>query len=163
MAGNWNNKNNGFFKGNLWNVSFQINYLLDERTTYTRFTFYLLKNCHLLIPYLQWACPLQPHCYCWSTILEPSSEATWSSPSYFCGTAPKKIERLLVGYSVCHVSGLMWPNDITVCHWLAQWTVCQFSGFTCHTRALNQYFLHSNAFECSPPRKEIHILVIKLC
>lgn len=49
----------------------------------------LLKGCRFLTPCLQVPTrPTQQHYYCWSTLLEPSSETTQSSSSCFCGAAP---------------------------------------------------------------------------
>lgn len=73
----------------------------------------------------------------------------------------KKMERLLIDYSVCCASGLVWAGATTLCHLLAQWAVCQPSAITCHTRAQVQYFLYGNGFECSLPRKKIQTLVTK--
>lgn len=119
-----------------------------------------LKSCRFLIPYLQWR--VKPVLYTLLLLKSHFGAQQWGN---------MKFTFLLLWHSTKKNWKITCRLKCVPCVWCEPVTqlfvidlpseLRQFSGFTCHTQT--QYFLYSNGFECSLPRKEIQILVIKLC
>lgn len=110
--------------------------MLDERMNYPRLIFYLLKSLTEEVSFPDpsfsvrgEACPIYPLCYCWDTVLERSSEATWSSSSYFCGIAPKKNWKITCGLQCVPC---VWSDVI-------QW---HFLSLTCPVNSVLVFRIH---------------------